>query len=525
MSFGSFTFGGLVFSAARETSANLVSESSINVSLIFKIYAGTSEFVTLPTDALATQPFFGTLVQPLSFKRSILGSDIIGTFTSGVGELDLVNTDGGYDFLIQTFAIDGRPIVVKIGREGDAYDKFYTIFSGTASDWSVEEDAVRVTLVDNGYKLSVPSQSNLYGGTGGLDGTSDLVGKRKPVALGYVYNVSPPLAIPSSLVFQVNDGPVSAISAVYDRGIAITPGADYATSAALLAATISAGTFVTCIAEGLFRLNTSPTGTITSDVIGDNTGGILASNAASIIRRIILRTQCLIDPADLSLPEFTLLNVLQPADIGYWISPDDTSTVADVMSNIMGSVGGWAGFKRNGKLEVGIFTTPTGDIPAAFVDKTDIFVIKRENLPTSLSPPPYRFRVAYQHNWTVQTDTAGGVSAARKGYLAESDRYAEAFDTSIQKDHPFARDRAPIASYFNLQADAQTEAVRLLALYRNSNRALYRFTLGLLPFSLDLGQIINVTYPRWDLTVGRNLRIVEMTENAQDNTIEVVAYG
>jgi hypothetical protein len=524
MAFADEAFGERPFSSLRLTTATLLGEGNLNVSREFRIFSATEEYVTLPNDSLPTQPFFGTLVQPISFTRSLLGSDIIGNYTTGTGELDLANTDGGYDFLIQRFAIDGRGITVKVGTPGDSYDNFYTVFDGVASDWTVQEDIVKITLVDNSYKLAVTVQPNLYGGTGGVDGTTDLVGKRKPRSFGFVKNVSPPLVIPSSLVYQVNDGPVSSIGTVYDRGVALTPSSNYATVALLVAATIPAGNYATCNALGFFRLNSSPTGTVTADLSGDISGGTFVSKTSDIVRRIIGTTSSISDPNDLYLPSFTQVAALQPASVGYWVGPDDTNTVADVLSDLMGGIGGWAGFRRNGKLEVGIFQVPTGLVPSDHYDKTDVIQIKREALPSSLTPPPYRFRVAYQHNWTVQTDVAGAVSATQKSFLAQADRYAESTNTTVLLDHPFARDRNPTKSFFNSQTDAQTESDRLLALYKGSN-ALYRITLGVEPFALDLGDVINVTYPRWDLTVGRNLRIVEMTENAQSNTIEVVGFG
>ena len=151
-------FGGAAFSELSESSVSDTRfvgfiSASLTISREFRIFSATKEFVTLPTDSLPTQPFFGTLAQPVSFKRSLLGGSTIGSFTAGSGELDLTNTDGGYDFLIQGLAIDGRSINVKVGREGDAYDNFYTIFSGTASDWSVEDDVVKIFLADNSYKL------------------------------------------------------------------------------------------------------------------------------------------------------------------------------------------------------------------------------------------------------------------------------------------------------------------------------------------------------------------------------------
>lgn len=518
--FAEYSFSDAFWSA----SVSMYGFATLQISREFRIFSATSEFVTKDSDALASTPFFGTLVQPLSFTRSLLGSDIIGNFSSGTGELELANTDGEYDFLIQTFAIDGRAIVVKVGREGDNYDNFYTIFNGTASDWIVQEDVVKIKLVDNGYLLDVTVQPNLYAGTGSLEGTADLKGKRKPRCFGFVKNISPPLVIPTSLVYQVNDGSVSAISAVYDRGSSLTFNADFATSALLLAATIPAGNYATCKALGLFRLNTAPTGTVTADVSGDNSGTGFVSTSADIVRRILSSTSSIADPLGLYVPSFTSVNTAQPADIGYYVAPDDTNTIADAISNIMGAIGGWGGFRRSGQFEVGIFLTPNNTQTNALFDRTDVLQISREALPSALTPPPYRFRCAYQHNWTVQTDVAGSVGATRTSFLAQTDRYSDSIDLTIKTDHPFAHDRDPIPSYFNNQADAQTESDRLLTLYR-TKAALYRFTVGVQPFILDLGDIVNLTYPRWDLTVGRNLRVVEMTEHAADNTIEVVAYG
>ena len=522
MLYSDCAYGERPFEGLYQASVNLYGTGILHVERQYRIYTSTEEYVTLSSDSLQTQPFNGTLLQPLQITRSLLGSDIIGQFTAGTGKVILTNADGEYDFLIQRFAIDGRDITVKVGREGDAYDDFYTIFSGTASDWSVEEDVVEIDIVDNAYKLSVPVQDNTYGGTGGVDGTSDLVGKRKPLAYGYVYNISPPLVVPATLIYQVHDGAVEAISAVYDRGVSLTVGSNYATYALLSAAAVSAGAFATCRAEGLIKLGSSPSGTVTADVQGDNATAFSVTTA-DIVRKILTRS-VLEDPDDLYLPAFVAVNAANSSEVGYYVGQDDTTTVADVIAYLMRGIGGWGGFRRSGKFEVGIFLTPTGALPAAHYDKNDIFEMRRDRLPNALSPPPYRFRVGWQRNFTVQNDLAGSVSATRKGFLSEAYRYAEATDDSIKTDHPFAQDREPTLSFFRDQADAQTEADRLLDLYR-STKALYRFKVGIQPFALDLGDVVNVTYPRWDLTVGRNLRIVEMTENAQDNTIELVGYG
>jgi hypothetical protein len=529
--FGRYCFSEWPFAASgTDNRVFLNGVAAVIVSFQYTIFTATAEFGTRPTDALASQSFFGTLQLPLNFKRSILGSEI-GIFATGDGALNIDNTDAAYDFLIQQYAFDGRAIVVKVGREitnanTESYDDYFAIFSGTAADAQVDEAAVSLVLRDNGYKLNVPAQPNLYLGTGDKEGGDDLAQKRKPRAFGYVANVSPPLVVPSLLIYQVNDGPVQDITAVYDRGSALTQGTDYATYALLAAASVTGGFYGTCLAEGFLKLGSSPAGTVTADVSGDASGAGFISRTDEIVRRILVSSTVLIDSTDLYLSAFAAVASAQPAAVGYWMPPDDTASVSDVVANLMGGIGGWGGFRRDGRFEVAIFVAPTGT-PAAIVDNNDIDAIKREPLPSGLSPPPWRQRVAYGRNWTTQTDLAGSVSATRRAFVAEPFRVAEASDNDIRTDHPFAQDPQPVAAFFANQADAQTEADRRLALYRGG-RALYRMSLPIVALGWNLGEVMRVTYPRFDLTVGRLLTIVEMTENlsAQNgNKIEVVGYG
>lgn len=531
--FGEFPFGDL---EDKENRVFLRGDGDLGLSSNYVIYSATAEFATKPTDTLASQPFFGNLEQPLSFRRSLLGGSAIGVFTVGDGILEVSNTDASYDFLINSYAVDGRNIAVKLGRLlVDSYDDYFTIFSGTAADWTIDETAVHVILRDNSYKLTVPAQASTYGGTGGSDGGADLTGKRKPRAFGYVLNVEPPLVDPANLIFQVNDGPVQSIDAVYDRGSSISVDSDFVDYASLVGAPTSPGFFSTCLSLGFFKLGSSPAGTVTADVVGDadqtlDINGVVTARTAAVttgtIVRRLLRSTSIADPAGLYVSSFTALETAQPAHVGYWLSPEDTHTIADVIGDLMAGIGGWGGFRRDGSFEVNIFVKPnTTDTPTDRYDRTDIVDIKREPLPSSLTPQPWRHRVAYQRAWTTQTDLAGSVDATRRAFVAEQFRLATASDSTILVSHPFAKDTDPIQSYFALQADAQTEATRRLALYSSGARALYRSKLPPRVLQRNLGEIIAVTYPRWDLSTGRNLTIVEISEDVKSNTFEIVAYG
>jgi hypothetical protein len=164
-------------------------------------------------------------------------------------------------------------------------------------------------------------------------------------------------------------------------------------------------------------------------------------------------------------------------------------------------------------------------VPSALYDRTSIINITRERLPNSLTPPPWRQRVGYQRAWTTQTDLAGSVSTTRKTFLAEQVRLAEASDITIKSDHPFAKDPAPVQSFFANESDAQDEADRRLALYGASNIALYRVQLDQRVLRRNLGEIVKVTYPRWDLSAGKLMTIVEINEDVANKKFEIVAYG
>ncbi len=509
----------------------------------FRLFVASDEFITRPTDARPNYPFDGTLQTAMRFDRTILNGGGIGQVTTGWGEMELNNAAGEYDYLIDKYSVDGRRITLKVGAIEDGYDSFITLFDLTAKGWHVEEDAVRIQLRDRSYVFEVPAQSAIYGGTGNLDGDENLKGKRKPWALGECANVTPqPLSMtPAVPIYQVSGGRVLAVPAVYDRAIALTPATvpDYATSTALLAATdgplgsgaaIEAGEFATCLAEGLIRLGGTPLGLVTCDVKGDNTGGVYVDTTIAIIRRLAL----LADPTvALDAPALAAAEAKTPAVIGYYLATGSEATYADVIADLIGGVGGWAGHRRNGQFTASIFTAPTGGVPTAYYTNVEIVDIARERLPEALDPPPWRQRATWGRNWTVQDDLTEdpgtGLTSDRLAFLREAYRVAsssEAAAAVIKSNHPLAQDPSERQAYFRDEAPAEAFTDDQLALF-SQVWSLYRLELEGVPFIHDVGDIIHVTYPRWDLSNGRLLRIVSITETADSdgNSLEIVGFG
>jgi hypothetical protein len=494
----------------------------------FVIYCATSQWATKPSDSPRSQPFRGSL-QTYTFQRSI-SQGTLGVSTVGEGTLTIANTDGFYDFLPKSYAIDGRDIKIKLGREQDSYSAAYTLSYVTASSWQIDADVVTINLIDFSYKLSVPAQPNLYGGTGGSDGGSDILGKRKPLAFGTPLNVSAVLVDPNNLTYQVHDGSIQSVDAVYDRGASITKGSDYATYSLLVAASTVEGTFDTCIAAGFFKLGSKPQGTVTADLHGSNGDGFLQTTA-DIVRWFVRHNTVIADPGNIDTAAFAALNATQPAPIDFFLGPDDQSAVSDVCANLMGGIGGWYTFSRAGLFQVNVFSAPAGSPRMSFT-RLDVVNgdVQRLPLPDELATPQWRWRIPYQTNWTVQSsDLAGSVTSDRQAFLAQANRLAIFEDDAVKTDHPFAVDPDPSTAYFTNVSDALAEATRRSALFKVT-RAIYQFSVSRKALSLNLGDPIQLTHPRWDLSSGRLMTVVELDEsvdftNGQIDNVQVQAYG
>lgn len=488
----------------------------------FAVYAASTDYVTAVNDNPASTLFRGTVKTPLRFERSIIGGSntLITATTIGFGETYLDNADGLYDTLADTCAIDGRRIIIKLGATDFAYAKFGVVFDGTASGWHTDESVLRIKLRDLGYLLDKNVQEKTYAGTGGIDGDENAKGKRVPLCYGSVENITPQL-LNTDLIYQVHDGSVQSIATVYDRGATLTPSADYPDYASLKAATIPSIQFATCKALGLFRLGGSPAGLVTCDVQGDNTGGYVSTTADIIVRIITGRVG--VSPSMIDTATVTACNAASPGAVGIFIGDTETKA-SELVSKLSAGIGAFAGFRRDGKFQITVFYLPSGTPKASFSD-IEILKIERLDPPSTINPPNWRRRAIYRRNWTVQdSDIAGIVTDERRAFLKEATRLAEASDATVKQDHLLATDPDPVESYYAEESAASAEAQRLLSMYKKM-RSLYRVIIKTVPFVLDVGDCVSITCPRWNLKTGKLLRIVSIIEDADDNYVEIQAFG
>ena len=472
-------------------------------------YFSDAPFVTGPADDPAHEAFIPALLDPGTIGINLFSD---GRTSGGtrleVGEIVIANADGAFDAWTG-YGFDGREIVVRWAAAAAAYPSgFATVFRGTMESVEATWDKVTIRLRDKQFVLSRPVLTTTYAGDNalpdGLEGTADdLKGKVKPRVYGVVANITPTFVNTSKLTHQVSDGAVADITAVYDQGLSLTKGADYATSALLQAAAPAAGSYITCFAEGYFRLGSSPAGEITADV----TQGAAASDrtVAQILKQLALAAD--IPSPDINAADVTALDTANSAVVGIYLSGQET--FAEAMDQIAASVGAFYYFDSAGALRMGRLTAPSGTAVSTFHDYDTLNGFERYPAHDN-GIPVWSVTVNHTRNWTVQTsDIAGAVTAARRAYLGLETRSEIATDPSVINKHILAG-ALVVDTLLTSAADAATEAARLLALY-GVHRDLFDVPV---PFDMlqaspcYLTDVVDLDITRFSLAPGTSFRMI-----------------
>ncbi len=459
-------------------------------------------FTTRPDDVPANGYIIPRLTQPLIARRDLFErATTYGPVGGGAGEIRLANPDGFLDGLLTGYAINGRAVLVWVGLETRPFPSRWTLaMTGRAELARANGNEVVISLKDALAALDKPLLPGKYLGDNALpDGfegvEQDLKDRRKPRVYGSVLNISPPLVNTSRLVYQVSDRSAS-VSAVYDRGVALTAGAAYATLSEVQSAAPAAGHFrVYAGAEGTYvRLGSSPAGTVTCDAAtGETRAATLAARVASDMDMMF------------SAGDVAWLDAENPAPVGVWATDDVTA--ADVITQLLGSVGAWWGTDRFGDLRWARLTTPavTGtDIePAAIMSLSLLSTADADN-----GVPARAVKLAWGRNFTVQDDLAGSVPADRKAWLADETRTARAENgnADIWPDAP----EIEIDTVLLDQSAAAAEAARLLSLY-GQQRQLFEVRIraaSVTAAAYDLGSTVTLTWPRYGLDAGKRLVVI-----------------
>jgi hypothetical protein len=487
-------------------------------------YVSDARFTTAPTDTPANTAFDESLLDPGSIGVSAFGDGRTGGGTRlALGEIRLANADGQYDGWLN-YGFDGRSVVIRSGEGGVYPGGFSATFSGTIETLTVSRSEVTVRLRDRQLMFDRPALTTRYAGTnalpGGLEGTADdLKGQPKPQLFGKALNIPAPCVNTAKLTYQVSDGAVASIDGVYDRGAALSQTTDYATSALLQAATVGAGTYASCLAEGYLRLGAAPAGTVTVDATQGAT--VAARSAAQILKALAIVAG--VDTASISAADVSALDLANPAQIGQWLSGDET--FASAMDQVAGSVGAFYGFDPTGLLRMARLVAPSG-LPAYGFEDLDILDIERRPARDG-DLPAWSCTIRHSRLWTVQgSDLASIVSPARRAVLASEYRAEKAEDAAVKIQHPLAAEETA-DTLLTSAADAAAEAIRRLALFK-VHRDFFDVTVPialLAPAGLRVGSVVQLTNDRFGLSAGRLFIVLGVKPELARNRATLTLWG
>jgi hypothetical protein len=469
-----------------------------------------SGFVTRPDDAPANAWFEPVIKTAPSLSRLLF--DDAGTYGATkvtIGNVQLVNEGGDLDYLLTDYAFDGRRFTVRIGDIDTPFSRWLVVMTGTLSDVAADGTAVDLIIQDRLADLALgdwPTYAGNNVAPNGLEGTADdLKDQPKPRVYGAVLNVTPKAVNTSKLIYQVSDE-ACTVSTAYDNGVALTRGADYASTADMLASAPSAAQF-RCFA-GYFRLGSAPSGTVTCDA------ATVAVRAADLLVAIALDAG--VPASDIVQADVDALNVAAGSRVGVWA--DSSPTPQSLMDTVAGSVGAWYGFDRLSQLRMGRLDAPAG--APLFVWGEDI---QETVQPSSGGVPAWSVSVRYAHNYTVQGDVAGAAGTVRAAWLAQEYRTSLATDATIKVPWPHAQALSFDTGLLEVAA-ADAEAQRRLALYGPR-----RMTIDLdVPVTelgeADLGDVVQLATARYGLA-GRLFRVIGINSGFARGQAALVLWG
>ena len=176
------------------------------------------------------------------------------------------------------------------GELGSAWESFTLRFDGLIDNQPTVRDGIANLdfRVDDAW-LDDPILAT-FAGTSGAEGEAAQKGQVKPFLLGTPKMVEGVLINSIDTIIQLNDGPIAAVDVAFEDAQRFTaPVGDYASYAALQAATIAPGLWATCLAGGYVRHGAPIDGVATYDVQGSNSGsdgGGHVRKAGAIIKRL-----------------------------------------------------------------------------------------------------------------------------------------------------------------------------------------------------------------------------------------------
>lgn len=453
-------------------------------------------------------------------RRMFSTGTTYGRNTANGGIISIDNSDGAYDYLLD-WGFDGRLIRVLIGDTGGDWSTFIEILNGTLTQpfFSFTKNSpasIDFVARDKNQELEVNIQDTLYlgtnsGATGDEGLVDDLKGSPKPLCFGHCFNVTPKQCNSSALRFQVHDGQINDVPALYDNGVTLTK----------VVTPPVAGQYSVDTATGIITLGGSPAGQITCDVEGYSPSGVYKTSVADICESILLNYGDIV-AGDINSTAITNLNTANNDVVGIYIV--NHRSISTVLDELCASVGGYWFFDRVGVYQTGQLTSPATSVKT-YTDIEFVGIDRFKSSDVDKGIPVHNVILNYKKFYTVQNGDAlaGSVTVTRTGELATEFRTSSSEDASVLTAHLLSPE-IERDSLITVEVDALAEALRLLNLYK-VRRDFFKIVVPRGDL-LELGNTITIKSDRFGLRAGKNFVIIAITDQyPEDNLTELEIWG
>ena len=434
--------------------------------------------------------------QPALMRVSANGGALLSTGDNSIGEMELINADGGLNYLLD-YAVDGRKCTISIVTNGVQVE----YFSGTITKLAERGNLLRLTLRPSLQMLEAPYPLDTYN-------RESLKGVYKPVLWGRVDNAQPLLIDAPLLIYKACVGN-GLISNVRDSGIELVRGADYTSASEMETVEPLAGQF-RCF-HGQFRLGASPVGLITFDATHDGL------TAGKIIKKLLL-------PFDAELCaacEVELDSI--GGQCGIYLT-DTNNTMSGILTKI-GEALGFYWFYADGLIKCKLLAPPVAS-GGKTINEWSILSIERKSTAVGAGGVPVQsVRIPHSLVSTVQEDLATGVTDVLRTKLSQQWRFSEAESAATIIRHPLS-EKLMIAEGFSFDS-TKTDTVAnrvlgVLSVRRDSVSVDVQIdAIG----PVDIGDSVTVFSRRLGYELGRVMICVGYELDARKNRIKLELFG
>lgn len=416
-----------------------------------------------------------------SFKRE-MQQVFYGRSMASFGDIQIAYDSAALSYLKDwTFA--GQPFSVKLGGPELADGDYTTVLAGVCDKVpEITKKAIRIPVRDNTrlLKKKIPTTFLALG----ANVPEKSVGKPIPECYGTVYNVQPLFTNSSTNEYQVRNGRIKDVLAVYEDGVA------------------TALTVTKDLNNGKFRLSGPATGTVTCDLEGAYDGSTFWDLPGEVKKKIL---DDYLPDLNYVTADFTQLDTDRPYELGIYL--DRQVEIGQVFDDIDLSVCATSGFNRIGEFTTAAIALPGSAASVTFSSSPNEYIkfaLSKNKVPDVV----WRVTVEYR----VDSSKTGDDDLTRR---------EAAEDSTILYLYP-AADEKTIKSLLRDQADAAAVAALYLALL-GTQLWFPQFTTKIKPFRVQFLEDVRVVNS--DYGVDGYYTVIGINEDYAKSEVTLFCYG